>query len=451
LRRSLVFSDIEVIILSLKVLLSSIISEDDIRFTQTENYYIPNNINWRKPLEVIMPRNIRVEKINQTPIEKQEIEIVERKGVGHPDSMADGFAEAVSRALCNEYIKKCGTVLHHNTDQVEVVAGRSHPEYKGGELISPIYVLLVGRATKEFRDMKIATDTTAVRATRQYIKNTIPDIDVENDIIIDCKLGVGSTDLQSVFKRGKAPMANDTSFGVGHAPFSDVENIVYNTERQMVLNFKKEISAIGTDIKVMGMRKNDKITLTVACAMIGKYIDDQSHYFSIKEELCNKICDLAMGYTQREVDVFLNTGDDEESGSVYLTVTGTSAEMGDDGSVGRGNRCNGLITPNRPMSMEATSGKNPINHVGKLYNLLSNQIANDIADKVPGIEDVYIRILSQIGHPIDQPLIASAQIIPQDGADMNTIKSDSEAIIDQWLADITKITEKLARGELTTF
>lgn len=398
-----------------------------------------------------MARNIRVEKITQTPIEKQEIEIVERKGVGHPDSMADGFAEAVSRALCNEYIKKCGTVLHHNTDQVEVVAGRSHPQYRGGELISPIYVLLVGRATKEFKDIKIPTDTTAVRAAKQYLKTTLPDIDSEHDVIIDCKLGVGSTDLQSVFKRGKAPMANDTSFGVGHAPFSEVEQIVYNTERQMVLNFKKDLPAIGTDIKVMGMRKNDSITLTVACAMIGKHVDDMSHYCSIKEELRNKIYDLSSEYTDREVEVFVNTGDDEKSGSVYLTVIGTSAEMGDDGSVGRGNRCNGLITPNRPMSMEATSGKNPINHVGKLYNLLSNQIANDIAKNVPGIEDVYIRILSQIGKPIDQPLIASAQVIPEDGANMTVIKSESEAIIDRWLADITKITEMITRGELDTF
>ncbi|CAG0962188.1 MAG: S-adenosylmethionine synthetase [Candidatus Methanoperedens nitroreducens] len=398
-----------------------------------------------------MARNIRVEKITQTPIEKQEIEIVERKGVGHPDSMADGFAESVSRALCNEYIKKCGTILHHNTDQVEVVAGRSCPEYQGGELISPIYVLLVGRATKEFKDIKIASDTTAIRAAKNYLKTTLPDIDSEHDIIIDCKLGTGSTDLQSVFNRRKAPMANDTSFGVGHAPFSEVENIVYNTERQMVLNFKKDLPAIGTDIKVMGMRKNEKITLTVACAMIGKYVDDQSHYFNIKEELRSKICDLAEEYTDREVEVFVNTGDDEKAGSVYLTVTGTSAEMGDDGSVGRGNRCNGLITPNRPMSMEATSGKNPINHVGKLYNLLSNQIAKDIAANVSGIEDIYIRILSQIGHPIDEPLIASAQIIPQDGANMKAIKSESEVIIDKWLNDITKITDMTTRGELETF
>jgi S-adenosylmethionine synthetase len=199
------------------------------------------------------------------------------------------------------------------------------------------------------------------------------------------------------------------------------------------------------------MRKNDSITLTVACAMIGKHVDDQDHYFSIKDEVRGKILELSGKYTDREVEVFVNTGDDEKSGSVYLTVTGTSAEMGDDGSVGRGNRCNGLITPNRPMSMEATSGKNPINHVGKLYNLLSNQIAKDIAENVSGIEDVYIRILSQIGKPIDHPLIASAQVIPENGANMNTIKSESEAIIDKWLGDITKITEMIVRGELDTF
>jgi S-adenosylmethionine synthetase len=365
--------------------------------------------------------------------------------------MADGFAEAVSRALCNEYIRRCGTVLHHNTDQVEVVAGRSHPEYKGGEIISPIYVLLVGRATKEFKNTKIATDTAALRAAKQYLRDTIPDLDPENDIIIDCKLCVGSTDLQDVFVRGKAPMANDTSFGVGYAPFSETENIVFNTERKLVLDLKKEIPAIGTDIKVMGMRKNDKITLTVACAMIGRYVDDISHYFSIKEELQDKITDLAMEYTDREVEVFINTGDHRETGSVYLTVAGTSAEMGDDGSVGRGNRCNGLITPNRPMSMEATSGKNPINHVGKLYNLLSAQIANDIATNVPGIEDVYVRILSQIGHPIDQPLIASAQVIPQQGANMSSIRYEAESIIDDRLANVTKITEMIAKGQICTF
>ena len=125
--------------------------------------------------------------------------------------------------------------------------------------------------------------------------------------------------------------------------------------------------------------------------------------------------------------------------------------MGDDGSVGRGNRANGLITPNRPMSMEATSGKNPINHVGKIYNLLSNEMANDITKKVEGVKQVHIMTLSQIGKPIDQPKAASAQIIPEDGYNLNSVKSDVEEIIDSWLANTSQITDMLVKGKLRTF
>jgi S-adenosylmethionine synthetase len=399
-----------------------------------------------------MTRNIRVEKIEQTPLKKQEVEIVERKGIGHPDSMADGFAEAVSRGLSNEYQNKFGTILHHNTDQVEVVAGRSSPKFGGGELISPMYVLLVGRATKEFDGIKIPTDVVALKSTKDYLREVLGDINPDHDIIVDCKLGEGSTDLRNVFHRSKIPMANDTSFGVGHAPFSELENIVFSTERHMINDLKpNNCPAIGTDIKVMGMRDGDNISLTVACAMIDKYVYDIECYKEIKYDLQDLIYENAMNYTNKNVEVFLNTGDNYEKESVYLTVTGTSAEMGDDGSVGRGNRCNGLITPNRPMSMEATSGKNPINHIGKIYNLLSTQIARDVVENVGGIEECYIRILSQIGQPIDNPFVASAQIIPKNGKDMEVIKKLTSVIINDNLLNITDITEKIACGKLDTF
>jgi S-adenosylmethionine synthetase len=151
------------------------------------------------------------------------------------------------------------------------------------------------------------------------------------------------------------------------------------------------------------------------------------------------------------VKVFINAGDDLKKGSFFLTVTGTSAEMGDDGSVGRGNCCNGLITPNRPMSMEATSGKNPINHVGKIYNLLSTQISRDIVKKVSDVQEVYVRLRSQIGKPIDKPLVASAQIIPKEGISFEKIKAEAEVVIENWFSDVTKITEMVIKGDLSTF
>lgn len=398
-----------------------------------------------------MPRNIKVEELLQTPIEKQRIELVERKGIGHPDSISDGLAEAVSRALCREYITKCGTVLHHNTDETQIVAGRSSPKFGGGEVLQPIYMLLVGRATKEFDGVELATESVALKAARNYLKKTIVNMDLERDVIIDCKLGTGSSDLRDVFKRNRVPIANDTSFGVGHAPFSELENIVYNTERQLLTDLKSRMPAIGEDTKVMGLRDGDDISLTICSGMIGRYVDDLDSYINMTQEMKTYVEELATRYTERDVKVFINTGDDLKTNSVFLTVTGTSAEMGDDGSVGRGNRCNGLITPNRPMSMEATSGKNPINHIGKIYNLLSTQMARDIVKQVPEVQDVYIRLLSQIGKPIDQPLVASAQVIPKEGTSFAKVKSEAEVVIDDWLSNVTKITEMVIRGELNTF
>lgn len=398
-----------------------------------------------------MARNIKVEELFQTPIEKQRIELVERKGIGHPDSISDGLAEAVSRALCREYIDKCGAVLHHNTDETQIVAGRSSPRFGGGEILQPIYILLVGRATKEFEGIELATESVALQAARRYLKNTLANMDLERDVIMDCKLGTGSSDLRDVFKRDRIPVANDTSFGVGHAPFSELENIVYNTERRLLTDLKTRMPAIGEDIKVMGLRDGDDISLTICNGMIGKYIDDLDSYINMTQEMKTYVEELATQYTERDVKVYINTGDDLNTSCVFLTVTGTSAEMGDDGSVGRGNRCNGLITPNRPMSMEATSGKNPINHIGKIYNLLSTQMARDIVKQVPEVQDVYIRLLSQIGKPIDQPLVASAQIIPTEGTSFANIKAEAEVVIDDWLSNVTKITEMVIKGELNTF
>jgi len=398
-------------------------------------------------------RNIKVEQLIQTPVEKRDIELVERKGIGHPDSISDGLAEAVSRALCKEYIEKCGTVLHHNTDETQIVAGRSSPEFGGGEVLKPIYTLLVGRATKEFNGVEVPAEAVALSAARSYLKETIPNLDMDRDIIVDCKLGTGSSDLRDVFAREKVPVANDTSFGVGHAPFSELERIVYNTERQLITDLKRRMPAIGEDIKVMGLRDRDDINLTICCGMVGRYVDDMDAYMNFKDEMVDYVLDLAQKHTDRNVSARINAADDETGGCecIFLTVTGTSAEMGDDGSVGRGNRCNGLITPGRPMSMEATSGKNPINHIGKIYNLLSTRMARDIVQEVSQIEEIYVQLLSQIGKPIDQPLVAGLQVIPEEGANFAAIQDEAEAVADDWLSNITKITEMVVNGELDTF
>jgi S-adenosylmethionine synthetase len=403
-------------------------------------------------------RNISVKHLSQTPIEKQKVELVERKCIGHPDSLADGVAEAVSRALCREYMTECnGGVLHHNTDQGEVVAGESAPAFGGGKIIKPIYFLLTGRATRRFGDKVFATDAIAVNAAREYLKTTIPTVDMDRDIIVDCRMGSGSTDLCDVFNTKKGhtsvPRANDTSFGVGHAPFSQVEQIILGLDDYIANEFRPKNPILGYDIKLMGLREINTITITIAAAMVDRYCSDITEYVEMKEKMEESFTKVAKKYTDRKVKVEINAADiiRKKTTSVFLTVNGTSAEMGDDGSVGRGNRCNGLITPNRPMSMEATSGKNPINHIGKIYNLLATEIARESCQKVDGIEEMYVRLLSQIGHPVDYPLVASVQCITKRGYDFKEYQSEVEEIVNHRLENISDITRLVIDGKLKTF
>ncbi|HJJ77491.1 MAG TPA: methionine adenosyltransferase [Methanocorpusculum sp.] len=405
-----------------------------------------------------MKRNINVSHLVQSPTEKQRVELVERKCIGHPDSLADGVAEAISRALCKEYMEECdGGVLHHNTDQGEVVAGESAPAFGGGKIIKPIYFLLTGRATRKFGNKTFATDAIAVKAARDYLKETMPTFNMENDVIIDCRMGTGSTDLCDVFNTRKGhttiPRANDTSFGVGHAPFSETELIILGLDKFIAEEFRPKNPALGYDIKLMGMREINTVNITVAAAMVDCYCSGIEDYIETKEKIVEEFTRVAKQFTHRKVKIAVNTADviKKNRQSVFLTVNGTSAEMGDDGSVGRGNRCNGLITPNRPMSMEATSGKNPINHIGKIYNLLATEIAKECCQKVDGVSEMYVRLLSQIGHPIDHPHVASVQCITKRGYSYKDFAPEIEEIVDKRLEYITDITKLVIDGTLKTF
>ena len=400
-----------------------------------------------------MDRNIQVSRLDRRAVEDQEVEIVERKGIGHPDSICDGIAEAVSRALSQLYLDRVGKVLHYNTDETQLVAGRAAPAYGGGEVVEPIYVLIVGRATKEYDGEQLPVDSAALAAARDYLSEAIPELEYGTDIVVNVRLGEGSGDLQDVFgeETQQVPMANDTSFGVGHAPLTETETIVYEAERALNTTYHEEHPELGPDVKIMGKREGDRIDITVAAAMVDRYVDGLDEYDDAVENVREYVTEIAEGYTDRAVNVDVNTADDYDEGSVYLTVTGTSAEQGDDGSVGRGNRANGLITPNRPMSMEATSGKNPVNHIGKIYNLLSTRIAESVTDEVDGIRDLQVRLLSQIGRPIDEPHVADAQLVTEEGVELSDIEAAVLAIVDDELENVSDVTRSVIDGDVSTF
>ncbi|MEM2308814.1 MAG: methionine adenosyltransferase, partial [Sulfolobales archaeon] len=320
---------------------------------------------------------ISVSVLRITPTQELPVELVERKGLGHPDYIADAVAEASSVALSKYYTERFGLILHHNVDKVLVVGGQSSPVFGGGEVLHPIYIIVAGRAT-EFVSVggsleRIPIGTIVVGAVKDWIKRNFRFLDPDRHVVVDYMIRSGSVDLVKTFEAGakSVPLANDTSFGVGFAPLTTLEKLVLEAERELNSpKVKSELPEVGEDIKVMGLRVGNKIKLTVAVALISHLIPDSDHYMSVKEEIGNRVLDLATKIAPNaEVEVNVNTADNPKLGVYYLTVTGTSAEHGDDGATGRGNRACGLITPMRRMSLEATAGKNPVSHVGKLYNV----------------------------------------------------------------------------------
>ena len=398
-----------------------------------------------------MARNIQVEPLRSVHIEDQEVELVERKGLGHPDSIADGVSESVSRALSRLYLDEFGKILHHNTDETQVVGGASEPKFGGGKVTTPIYMLLVGRATTEVNGEKLPYRQTAIDAAKAYVHSICAHLDVEKQVEFDCRIGQGSVDLRGVFDQ-KSVLSNDTSFGVGFAPLSDTERLVLESERFLTTKLKKRLPALGEDVKVMGFRSGDAIRLTVAAALVDSEIGDATEYQNVCGEVRDQLAALASKLTHRNVIIDVNTADDPELGRYYLTVTGLSMEAGDDGSVGRGNRANGLITPCRPMSLEASAGKNPVNHVGKIYNLLGNLIAQDIVKETGGnVKEVHVRILSQIGKPVDQPQVASLQILPANGVKLTQVRPTAEAVAQHGFDNLHTIPQKLLTDKLSVF
>ena len=396
--------------------------------------------------------NILIDELKQTPLEQQRIELVERKGVGHPDSICDAIMEQVSLALCKEYLNTFGRVLHHNIDKGLLVAGRTEPHLGGGKILEPMRLVFGDRATAEYKGKHIDVGVIAEESARGWLRQNLRFVDPAQHIVFQNELKEGSPELTDIFER-EVIGANDTSAAVGYAPFSETERLVYDAERFLnSAEFKRLFPAAGEDIKVMGYRRDRRLTLTVSIAFVDRFVPDDHTYFSLKEEISTSLENYLKSKLEKldTLRLDINTLDEpgRGEGGMYLTVLGTSAEGGDCGQVGRGNKVNGVIALNRPMSMEAAAGKNPVSHVGKIYSLLTHHIAQKIYSQVSGLSEVYVWLCSQIGSPIDRPLIASAQLILQSGVTLADIRPAVERIIEDEFSSILEFTSRLARGEL---
>lgn len=395
---------------------------------------------------------IVIETFRGKSVTEHPVEIVERKGRGHPDSICDCLMEEISVALSQTYMREFGAILHHNVDKGLLAAGRVKKRFGGGRVLRPMELIIGDRATFNAGGKEIPVAEIAVETARSWIRRNLRLVDPERHLRYRVVLAPGSEELTDIFTRpGKVRCANDTSAAVGYYPLSPTEKTVLELEYYLNSRaFKRRRPETGEDIKVMGLRRGRRLDVTVAMPLITSYVESERAYFERKDKIVSDMMAFLAAFKEfGETRVYFNFLDEPGRGlgGIYLTLLGTSAEDADSGQVGRGNRVNGLISLNRPMGTEAAAGKNPVSHVGKIYNVLSHKIARELYETIDGIKEVYVLLLSRIGTPIDSPQMATAQILLEKGRRIQDITAAAKGIIEKEFSAINKFCMELSRGK----
>jgi S-adenosylmethionine synthetase len=240
------------------------------------------------------------------------VEVVERKGLGHPDTICDALAEHISVRLSRHYLEQFGVILHHNADKILLCGGSARPAFRGGEVTEPIEIYLGGRATTVHRGERIPVADLAIEACQAWLRKHLPAVDVERHVKIVPRFRPSSGDLTRLFSKGKdaTPLANDTSCGAGFAPLTPLETVVLAVERALNSpETKRAQPAIGQDIKVMGVRRGLRISLTMGCAMIGRHLRGIAEYTQAKIAARQLALEAARSKTSLEVDAIINAAD----------------------------------------------------------------------------------------------------------------------------------------------
>ena len=382
--------------------------------------------------------------------DQQSVEVVERKGLGHPDTIADGIAESISI----EYSKYClgnfGAILHHNVDKSIILGGQCELEYGSGKILKPFRVLFGGRMSRSFNNQDIDLNLIQTTTTKEYLQRILPRLHTEQDLVFHYFTSSNSRiphwftpKTLDDLPEHKNPHANDTATIVGFWPFSALEQMVMESERYFY-EFKPTIRPrfdfVGGDIKIMALRRDKDVELTLCVPFHADKIVNQDKYFERKSLIESGLRELLNGKFGSLFNIILqiNTQDqkidrDRDDGrGRYLTVIGSALDYGEEGISGRGNRCRGLISSMRPSTVESVYGKNPVYHVGKVYSLITNVIARQIGERF-NCETTVI-ITTRNGDPLYSPY--------------NVVIEASKTIDKQVVQEI--ITEQLGKNDWAT-
>ena len=391
---------------------------------------------------------LAISRLANEPVASRRVELVERKGLGHPDTLCDSLVEAVSLGLNRLYLERLGAIPHYNVDKALLAAGQCDKGFGWGRLRQPMELVIGDRATFAVDGRTLPIAETVGTAVDGWVAAYLPHVRPGEDLRVRLALAPGSEELRAIYPAEAVVISNDTCGASGYAPLSPTETLVLAIEG--CLNgpgFKGRFPDTGQDVKVFAFRDGDDVAVTVAMPLLAAATASETAYFQRKEAILG---DLASRFAGQPFAIHwaLNALDRPGRGAAgaYLSVTGTSAEDADSGQVGRGNRANGLIAFARPTGGEAAAGKNPVAHAGKIYSVFSHHLARCLYARCPGLDEVYVHLATRIGDPVDDPRVAVEMVLAK-----GAVPGDVEALVrEAAAAEVARLPEfrqTLVRGD----
>lgn len=389
-----------------------------------------------------------------------EIETVEKKGIGHPDCIADSIAEELSGAICSFFLNKYGQIPRYNADLVSIIGGDVEFGFGSGKINKKVNIDLAGNIP--YMDNGEIDEIHAIGEKKiyEYLSALLP-FPAEDLFQINWRVNHYSTRNSAFFRGDNAnntALAEDTVVAHGFYPYTPLEQLTLDTNhyiRDLGIEYP-----IGSDTKIMALRRNvqKEVELIISIGFKALGLKDYDDYSETKRRVRSSIEHFASERIPADsnLSITVNAGDNAQLKKGYYLFSGTAAEH-DKGLSGKGNPLSGVITPFRYNSFETVFGKNPIYHTGKIYNVLSFLLAKTISEEIK--DRVETTILSRLGSPLSCP--GAINVVTPTGLSSHQ-KAHVSDLIEQEMGrlfagsdsypHLKKISEEIIqRGNLTRF
>ncbi|MET7344635.1 methionine adenosyltransferase [Streptomyces sp. NPDC005547] len=388
-----------------------------------------------------------------------DVEVVERKGIGHPDTLADGIAELASIRYSQYCLANFGAVLHHNLDKVAVLGGRARFGDRDGIYDRPVRVVFGGRISTSFDGRVIPVREILEGAAAEQLRAALPGYEritwaARHETTDSSKFPYwfAPRGLEDLPERPRA-FSNDTAFLVGTSPRTTAETVALLAEAW----FRCQPWA-GSDIKALVIRTGRALNVTVCVPAVAGHLASSAE---LDDAVADTVLTLTAQLRERldgPVTGVCNTRNTRRGplSGQYFTVSGSAIDYGEDGLVGRGNARSGLITPGQQAGNEALFGKNPAYHVGKVGGWLVDEAARALAEKTGA--PCRVAVMWRNGDPYPEPAsldIAASHTDPAHADVVSEVLQRTDWVPDlvehqRYLPTVLPVSELLAELDAPT-